>query len=593
MLSSTKKLPKTGNKVMDNEKPSLPEHWFWKYILKSRKIYYQVITASVLINIFALVSSLYIMTVYDRVIPNKAVESLWALTLIMIVVMVFDFAMKVVRGSFVDVASARIDRVVSENLFERVARRDINLNKQATGALANTVREFDILKEVIGSASFSVFADLPFVLLFLVVLYLIGGPVAAVPALVVPSVILFGLLAQPIMRRLTLMGMMQGRGKQAVMVEMISALETLKTIRGLSMLRLRWLQAVVNQSVANRKGRLTTQLVQYVTQLGQQISQVGIVVYGVYLIAEGSLTMGQLIACVILSGRTLAPLGQITQLLGRMNQAVNAYRNLDDILGGETQEEKRADQVKREKLAGDIEAAHLTFTYEGMNEPSLSDINLTIRSGERVAVLGRIGSGKTTLLKMLAGLFEPDMGSVMLDNADMRHLRPIDLRNNVGVVFQNPILFSGSIRENLLMGYPEANDEDLLEAVRAAGAEGFIGTLPGGFDFPLTERGAELSSGMRQSLAIARAMIAKPSVILMDEPTAAMDAGTEQQIVTSLDIATKGRTCVFVTHRGSMLQIVDRIVIVDAGRIVADGPRDEVLQRLQANQTSAAPDNKA
>ena len=304
-------------------------------MLACRRIYGQVIAASVLINLFALASSLYIMTVYDRVIPNKAVESLWALTLIMVVVMGFDFAMKVVRGSFVDAASARIDRVVSENLFVRVARRDINLNKQATGALANTVREFDLLKEVIGSASFSVFADLPFVLLFLVVLYLIGGPVAAVPAMVVPGVIVFGLLAQPIMRRLTLMGMMQGRGKQAVMVEMISALETLKTIKGLSMLRLRWLQAVVNQSAANRKGRLTTQLVQYVTQLGQQISQVGIVVYGVYLIADGSLTMGQLIACVILSGRTLAPLGQITQLLGRMNQAVNAYRNLDEILGGQ------------------------------------------------------------------------------------------------------------------------------------------------------------------------------------------------------------------------------------------------------------------
>ena len=235
----------------------------------------------------------------------------------------------------------------------------------------------------------------------------------------------------------------------------------------------------------------------------------------------------------------------------------------------------------------------MTFTYEGMNEPSLTDVNLAVKPGERVAVLGRIGSGKTTLLKMLAGLYEPDVGTVMLDNADIRHLRPLDLRNNVGVVFQNPVLFSGTIRENLLMGHPEATDEELLAAVRAAGAEGFIGTLPGGFDFPLTERGAELSSGMRQSLAIARALISKPSVVLMDEPTAAMDAGTEQQIVASLDAATKGVTCIFVTHRGSMLRIVDRVVIVDAGRIVADGPRDEVLERLQANQANrsgASPD---
>ncbi len=578
MLDSAAQEQREHEKRKGNE---FTGHWFWGPVLACRKIYGQVIAASVLINLFALASSLYIMTVYDRVIPNQAVESLWALTLIMIVVMAFDFAMKVVRGSFVDAASARIDRVVSESLFDRVARRDIKLDKQATGALANTVREFDILKDVIGSASFSVFADLPFVLLFLVVLYIIGGPVAAVPAMVVPGVIIFGIIVQPIMRRLTLMGMMQGQGKQAVMVEMISALETLKTIRGLAMLRLRWLQAVVNQGASNRKGRLTTQLVQYVTQLGQQISQVGIVVYGVYLITSGDLTMGQLIACVILSGRTLAPLGQITQLLGRMNQAVAAYRGLDRILGGETDEEKRADQLKREEFKGNLDIHHVSFTYEGMNEATLADINLAIKSGERVAVLGRIGSGKTTLLKMLAGLYEPDTGTVMIDNADIRHFRPLDLRNNIGVVFQNPILFSGTVRENLLMGFPEATDTDLLAAVQAAGAEGFIGALPGGFDFPLSERGEELSTGMRQALAIARALISKPSIILMDEPTAAMDSGTEQQIVTSLEKATKGVTCVFVTHRGSMLQIVDRIIIIDQGRIVANGPRDEILKRLQ------------
>ncbi len=559
-------------------------HWFWGAVLACRRIYGQVIAASVLINLFALASSLYIMTVYDRVIPNKAIESLWALTLIMIVVMGFDFTMKVVRSQFTDSAGARVDRVVSERLFERVARRDISMSKQATGALANTVREFDVLKEVIGSASFAVFADLPFVLLFLVVLYMIGGPVAAVPALVVPAVILFGVLLQPIMRRLTLAGMMQGQGKHAVMVEMISALETLKTIRGLSLLRLRWLQSVVNQSAANRKTRLTSQLVQFFTQLGQQISQVGIVVYGVFLIADGTLTMGQLIACVILSGRTLAPLGQITQLLGRMNQAMNAYKSLDEILQGESQEEKRAGQVKREKLHGDINISHVNFTYEGMNDPSLTDVNLTIQAGERIAVLGRIGSGKTTLLKMLAGLLEPDTGTVMIDNADIRHLRPKDVRNNIGVVLQNPLLFSGTIRENLLMGFPEAADSDLIDAVKASGSEGFIGSLPGGFDFPLTERGAELSAGMRQSLAIARALISKPSILLLDEPTASMDAGTEQMIVNSLNAATQGVTCLFITHRGSMLQLATRILIVDGGRVVADGPRDEILKKLQAPQ---------
>lgn len=556
-------------------------HWFWGPVLACRPIYGQVIAASVLINLFALASSLYIMTIYDRVIPNHAIESLWALTAIMVVVMAFDFAMKIIRSSFVDSASARIDRVISGHVFSRVARRDVTLNKQATGALASTIREFDVLKEVIGSASFTVFADLPFVLLFIFVLYGIGGPIAIIPGLIVLSVLMLGLLMQPIMRRLTMAGMMQGRGKQAVMVEMIAALETLKTVRGLSLLRTRWLQSVVNQAASSRKSRMATQLVQFFTQLGQQVSQVGIVVYGVFLIAAGDLTMGQLIACVILSGRTLAPLGQITQLLGRMNQAIAAYKSLDQILGGQSKEESRAVQVEREKLHGDIVLKHVNFTYEGMNDPSLNDVNLSIAAGERIAILGRIGSGKSTLLKMVAGLHEPDKGIVMVDNADIRQIRPDDLRRNIGVVLQNPVLFSGSVRENLMMGNPEATDADLLEASKIAGAESFIGILPGGFDFPLGERGEELSAGMRQSLAITRALISKPSVLLLDEPTAAMDAGTEQTIVKTLDEATKGVTCLFVTHRGSMLQIADRIIVMEEGRIVADGPRDDILKRLQ------------
>lgn len=583
MLSSeTTEKPNGAGARDENGGNEYTGHWFWGPVLACKPIYVQVIAASVLINLFALASSLYIMTVYDRVIPNHAIESLWALTSIMVVVMGFDFAMKIVRSSFVDNAGARIDRIVSAHVFNRVARRDVTLDKQATGALASTIREFDVLKEVIGSASFTVFADLPFIVLFIFVLYGIGGPVAVIPGLIVLAVLAVGLLMQPILRRLTLAGMMQGRGKQAVMVEMIAALETLKTVRGLSLLRTKWLQSVVNQASSSRKSRMATQLVQFFTQLGQQTSQVGIVVYGVFLIAAGDLTMGQLIACVILSGRTLAPLGQITQLLGRMNQAIAAFKSLDQILGGKTKEEARAGQVEREQLHGDIALRHVNFTYEGMNNPSLNDVNLSISAGERIAVLGRIGSGKSTLLKMMAGLNEPDSGIVMVDNADIRQIRPDDLRRNIGVVLQNPVLFSGTVRENLMMGNPEATDAELIEASKAAGAEKFIGMLPGGFDFPLGERGEELSAGMRQSLALTRALISKPSILLLDEPTASMDAGTEQTIVNALNEATQGVTCLFVTHRGSMLQIADRIIVMEEGRIAADGPKDEILKRLQA-----------
>jgi len=554
------------------------EHWFFGPVLACKKIYLQVIWASVLINMFALASSLYIMTVYDRVVPNNAIESLWALTSMIGVVIVFDLAMKIIRGVFVDSASARIDKRVSSALFERIARHDANLSKTATGALAGTVRNFDMLKDAFGSASFTVFADLPFIFLFIWVLYLIGGPIAIVPALIVPLVILFGLGLQPIIKRMTELSQAQGKSKQAVMVEMISALETVKTVQGISMLRNRWLNSVVHHSKSNTKTKMTSQLAAQFAQFSQQVSQVAIVVYGVFLIADGGLTMGQLIACVILSGRTMAPLGQLTGLLGRMNSALSAYKALDELLGKPSEEEERAEQVSRVTINGDVEFRNVSFTYEDQPEPVLNDISFKLKAGERLAIVGRIGSGKTTLLRLLCGLNPPDKGAVLVDNADIRHIRPDDVRRNIGVVMQNPVLFSGSIRDNILMGNPSASDEALIEAARLSGAESFIGMLPGGFDFPLSEQGRELSVGMRQSVAIARAIVGNPNILLMDEPTAPLDSAAEAAMVENLDVVTKGLTTIFVTHRGAMLQIADKVLALENGRIAAFGPKDEVLK---------------
>jgi len=554
------------------------EHWFFGPVLACKKIYFQVIWASVLINMFALASPLDIMTVYDRVVPNNAIESLWALTSMIGVVIVFDLAMKIIRGVFVDSASARIDKRVSSALFERIARHDANLSKTATGALAGTVRNFDMLKDAFGSASFTVFADLPFIFLFIWVLYLIGGPIAIVPALIVPLVILFGLGLQPIIKRMTELSQAQGKSKQAVMVEMISALETVKTVQGISMLRNRWLNSVVHQSKSNTKTKMTSQLAAQFAQFSQQVSQVAIVVYGVFLIADGGLTMGQLIACVILSGRTMAPLGQLTGLLGRMNSALSAYKALDELLGKPSEEEERAEQVSRATIKGDVEFRNVSFTYEDQPEPVLNDISFKLNAGERLAIVGRIGSGKTTLLRLLCGLNPPDKGAVLVDNADIRHIRPDDVRRNIGVVMQNPVLFSGSIRDNILMGNPSASDEDLIEAARLSGAESFIGMLPGGFDFPLSEQGRELSVGMRQSVAIARAIVGNPNILLMDEPTAPLDSAAEAAMVENLDVVTKGLTTIFVTHRGAMLQIADKVLALENGRIAAFGPKDEVLK---------------
>ena len=554
------------------------DHWFFGPVLACKAIYLQVMWASVLINIFALASSVYIMTVYDRVVPNNAIESLWALTAMIACVIIFDLVMKILRGIFVDRAGARVDQRVSAVLFERIARHDASLTRTATGSLAGTVRNFDILKDAIGSASFTVLVDLPFIFLFIYVLYLIGGPLALVPAIIVPTVIIFALTLQPIIKRMTELSQSQGKSKQAVIVEMIAALETVKTVRGISMLRNRWMNSVLHQAKSNMKTKVTSQLATQFTQFGQQVSQVVMVVYGVFLIADGSLTMGQLIACVILSGRVMAPLAQLTGLLGRMNSALSAYRALDEILGGVSEEEGRTDQVKRPSMEGSVEFRNVTFTYEGQPEPTLTDINFKIDPGERLAIVGRIGSGKTTLLRLICGLNPPDRGAVLIDTADIRQIRPDDVRRNIGVVMQNPVLFSGSIRDNIMMGNPDASDADLLEVAKQSGVEAFVAALPGGFDFPLSERGRELSVGMRQSVAIARALIGRPNILLMDEPTAPLDAQAEAAMVASLDAATKGLTTIFITHRGAMLQMADKVLAVENGRIVAFGPRDEVMK---------------
>lgn len=557
---------------------TLDEHWFFGPVRACRPVYVQVICASVLINLFALASSLYIMTVYDRVMPNNAVDSLWWLTGIIVVVIFCDLAMKILRGIFVDTASARVDKKVSSALFERIARHDATLSRNATGSLASTVRNFDILKDVIGSASFTVFADLPFIILFLFVLYAIGGPVAAVPALIVPIVIIFGLALQPVIKRMSELAQSQGKSKQAVIVEMIAALDTVKTVQGISMLRNRWLNSVLHQSHSNTKIKLTSQLAAQFAQFGQQVSQIGIVVYGVFLVADGNLTMGQLIACVILSGRTMAPLGQLTGLLGRMNSAIAAYKGLNEILGGHTDEQERAEFVERRVMKGEVTFKNVTFTYEGQPEPILHDINFSLAAGERLAIVGRIGSGKTTILRLLCGLNPPDKGVVLIDNADIRQIRGDDVRRNVGVVMQNPVLFSGTIRDNILMGRPGASDEELLEVAGVTGADAFVGMLPGGFDFPLSEQGRELSVGMRQSIAIARALVGKPNLLLLDEPTAPLDQASERDLVKRLDAVTKGLTTIFVTHRGAMLQLADKVLIIDQGRVAAFGPRDQVLR---------------
>ena len=558
-------------------KPLRKDHWFFGPILKNKKLYIQVMAASAFINVFALFSAFYIMVVYDRVIPNNAIESLMALTVGILVIVVFDFSMKVLRGLYTDKASAMVDIDVSENLFKRISRNEQLIN-QPTGVVSAVVKEFDLLKDFIASASFVAFVDLPFIFLFIFVLYTIGGPVAAVPAVIVVLVIIAGLIIQPVIRKLSFNAAQDGQSKQSVIVEVLAGMETLKTLKGINVLRDRWVDSVDRQGITSAKSKFWSQLTTNFSQSGQQLSQVGIVVYGVFLIAEGSLTMGSLIACVILSGRTLAPLGQVSNLLGRFNQAVTAYVNFGQLMQQPVREINRSSQVRVDKIEGQITITNVSLTYPEQKEAVINKVNLNVAAGEKIAIVGKIASGKTSLLRLITGLYDPSEGSVKIDKSDITHMHPDDIRNYIGVVMQIPILFSGTLKENLLMGNPNATDKEMLAAAKIANVDTIASSLPDGYETLIAEGGKQLSGGQRQAICIARAFVGDPKIIIMDEPSSAMDSGSEQQLLEILKEKLVNKTLILITHRGTLLSLVSRVVVIDKGRILADGPKDKVLQ---------------
>ena len=569
-------------------KPLHKDHWFFGPILKNKKLYIQVMAASAFINVFALFSAFYIMVVYDRVIPNNAIESLMALTVGILVIVVFDFSMKVLRGLYTDKASAMVDIDVSENLFERISRNEQLIN-QPTGMVSAVVKEFDLLKDFIASASFVAFVDLPFIFLFIFVLYTIGGPVAAVPAVIVVLVIIAGLIIQPVIRKLSYNASQDGQSKQSVIVEVLAGMETLKTLKGINILRDRWVDSVDRQGITSAKSKFWSQLTTNFSQSGQQLSQVGIIVYGVFLIAEGSLTMGSLIACVILSGRTLAPLGQVSNLLGRFNQAMTAYVNFGQLMQQPVREINRSSQVRVDKIEGQISITNVSLTYPEQKEAVIRQVNLNIAAGEKIAIVGKIASGKTSLLRLITGLYDPSEGSVKIDKSDITHMHPDDIRNHIGVVMQIPMLFSGTLKENLLMGNPNATDKEMVAAAKIANVDAIASSLPDGYESLIAEGGKQLSGGQRQAICIARAFVGDPKIIIMDEPSSAMDSGSEQQLLEILKEKLVNKTLILITHRGTLLSLVSRVVVIDNGRILADGPKDKVLQAASQQAQKQSP----
>ena len=559
-------------------KPRLAD-WLMEPMRRNRATYWKVAVAAVFINIFGLLTALFTMTVYDRVVPNNAMSSLIALSIGLGIVIIFDFILKLLRAYFVDHAGAQIDRDIGESVFERLLAMRLELKKGSTGALAGMMRELEALRDFFASATLTAVVDVPFILLTLLIVTMIGGWVVLVPALMVPLVILVGWLTHPAMERLSARAMGEGLLKQSVLVETIGGLETVKSSGAAPLLSKRWLQAVRQHSDSSLRQRLVAAIgVTFATSAGT-ISYAGVVIVGVNMIAEQTLTMGGLIACSILAGRAIAPLAQISQLLSRLTSTRTAYRQINEMMEmppeGPDGEPLRLSEVK-----GKIEFRNVGFRYPGAPERALDALSFTIEPGEHVALLGRVGSGKSTIARLVLGLYPPEEGLVMIDGTDIRQLDPASLRENVGAAMQESVLLTGSVRENIGLGRPQVDDEELLRASNISGTHQFMGQIANGYDLRLADRGEGLSGGQRQSIAIARALAGRPPVLVMDEPTSAMDAQTEGALIQRLQEEFKGRTLVLITHRPPLLQLVQRIILMDKGKVVADGPRDSVLKQI-------------
>jgi ATP-binding cassette subfamily C protein LapB len=558
--------------------------WFWGTLKENWSIYREVILATVMINCFALASTLYIMNVYDRVVPNSAFETLWVLSIGALVVYVFDFVIKNMRSYFLDIAGRKADVKISSKLFEQMLGMTLAARPASAGVLASNMREFETIRDFFTSATMTALVDLPFALFFIVIIAVIAGPLALIPLVAIPIVALCGWVLQKPMEKIMRESMHENALKNALLFETITGLETIKTQAAEGHVQRRWEELTEKGSRTSVRSKKVASLAVNISMFVQQITSVFMVIGGVYMISEAMLTQGALIGSVILVGRALGPLSQVAGLLTRFNQSFQALKQLEDLMRKPVERPQDKHFISMPRTQGRIEFRDVVFKYPGQTHPALKGLSFAIEPGEHIGVIGAVGSGKTTLARLLINLYQPESGAVLLDGTDVRQIDPGDLRRSVGAVQQSPNLFYGSVRENITMGHETAPDRAVLRAAELSGVMEFLRDSEKGLDTQVGERGEALSGGQRQAVAIARSLLYDPPVLVMDEPTASMDPTSENKLRAHLKVLSQGKTTILITHKGGMLDLVDKLILMDRGQIIAFGPRDEIIRRLQSRE---------
>ncbi|MBI1326916.1 MAG: type I secretion system permease/ATPase [Alphaproteobacteria bacterium] len=563
---------------MKNSHP-FETHWFFKAVRDNTHLYNRVVVASIFINIFALASPLFVMNVYDRVIPNHALVTGWVLSIGIATVFLFDFIMKSLRSYFVDLAGQRIDRVVGARIYDHLLNIQLAGKPASSGSFAAQLREFDYVRDFITSATLTTIVDMPFAILFIVIIALIAGPVVMIIFGLMILMLLVSIIIMRVLKHYSLTAHKIAETRHGLLVETISSIEVLKTLQADKTLKKRYDHYTSKAAATGQHSRFYSGLAVNFSVLMQQLSTVVIILAGMYMIKDNAMSMGALIASVMLAGRALAPFSQVANLLTRYQQVQMSLATLDKFMALEGDKAAGRTYVRR-KLEGAIQFDRATFSYPHAKKPALERINFTVNAGERIGVIGRIGSGKSTVAKLIAGLYSPQEGLVKIDGTDISQIDPVDRRSQIAYLPQEPKLLNGSVKDNILAGLPEATDEQIIQAINISGLAGFIGAHPLGIDAPVGEGGAYLSGGQRQTVALARALVKNPKILILDEPTNSMDTQVEEFFIRQMAEIVKGRTLIVITHRTSPLALVDRIMLIDQGRLVRDGNKEAVLQEL-------------
>ena len=562
--------------------------WFRDTLKLSRWLYSDAILASLLINVLGLMVPLFVMQTYDRVVPNQATSTLWVLAIGLLIGTGFEMVLRLVRAHLLDQAGKRTDLILSATLFERITGMSMKARPATIGGFAQSIHDFQGLREFLTAVTLTSLIDLPFAVLMLVVIGLLGGWLVLIPLIAFPITIGFAWLIQVRLRDTVQKSLALGAERQALLIETLSGLETLKACSAESERQHHWESTHAALTRLDAHARNLSALATNGTLFIQQLCGMATIVAGVYSIIAGNLSVGALVATYMLGSRVLAPLGQIAGLITRYQQAQLTMRSTDALMSLPQERDPKQRPLERTQLTGAIEASRVTFRYAGQSSPALADISFSIKAGERVGIIGRSGSGKSTLGRLVMGFFAPDEGQILLDGLDLRQLDVADLRQQIGYVAHDLPLLAGSLRDNLTLGARYISDARMLEVAELTGVTELARQHPQGFDRPVGERGQLLSGGQRQAVLLARALLLNPPIMMLDEPTSAMDNASEDALRQRLHTWMAGKTLLLVTHRTAMLSLVDRLIVLDNGRIVADGPKEAVIDALRKGRVGSA-----